>query len=153
MEIVLFYTRKTQSHSHNLSICVLTACDFTLLRVFPSFSGILFSFTLCVNHVTILSDSSLVFLFSHVFSLFFLMGMNDLLCLFYDITTGVNITSCFILFQRNEEAFINIENETTTHIVCDISSPLRPLLRELVTKCLKTYWVNKTVKEWSETGS
>lgn len=43
-----------------------------------------------------------------------------------------------VINLRNGEAFITLD-ENTTHIVCDIHSELRPLLREVVTKCLKTY--------------
>ena len=43
-----------------------------------------------------------------------------------------------VINLRNGEAFITLD-DNTTHIVCDINSELRPLLREVVTKCLKTY--------------
>lgn len=47
-------------------------------------------------------------------------------------------TTGSVINLRNGEAFITLD-ENTTHIVCDIHSELRPLLREVVTKCLKTY--------------
>lgn len=47
-------------------------------------------------------------------------------------------TSTGAIINIKDDAFITIENDTTTHIVCDFNSPLRSFLKELVMKCLKT---------------
>lgn len=56
--------------------------------------------------------------------------------------TAVYLMYAFLLLfhlQRSHDAFVTIVDENQTHIVCDINSPVRLILRDLVRECLRKF--------------